>query len=73
MELPEALKTIGDRAFARNGVKDVTWSPKLTSIGMAAFQEDSLTAVMLPDTVTFFSSAVSTAYQPAHRACEPLD
>lgn len=52
VELPDYLKTIGDRAFAGNGLTEVIWAPRVESIGLAAFQRNSLTSVVLPDTVT---------------------
>lgn len=52
VELPNFLESIGDRAFCSNGLTDVTWAPRITTVSLAAFQNNQLTSVVLPNTVT---------------------
>lgn len=50
---PSHLEKIGDRAFANSGLKRLGSFPNtLKEIGLAAFQQNHLTAVILPDSVT---------------------
>ena len=50
--LPNGLRKIGDRAFARIGLKEVVFPNQLQEIGLAAFQSNELEDVILPDSVT---------------------
>ncbi len=53
VKLPEALKTIGESAFARTRVNNITIPKTVTKIGKAAFRSDYyLEAVSIPQGVT---------------------
>ncbi len=51
VKLPDGLLVIGDRAFARLGLKDIVFPPQLQEIGLAAFQGNSLQNAIIPDSV----------------------
>lgn len=50
--LPEHLETIGNNAFAMNGIAAVTFPETLKRIGTSAFRQNNLVSVILPDSVT---------------------
>lgn len=50
--LPDTIRKVGDRAFYNSGLKDISFSNKLTSIGTMAFSTNEITSVILPDSVT---------------------
>lgn len=53
VEFPVNLESIGDRAFANNGLEQIiSFPPTVKEIGIAAFQNNHLTSVILPDSVT---------------------
>lgn len=51
VSLPNGLEKIGDRAFAKIGLREVIFPNQLKEIGLAAFQDNKLEDVILPDSV----------------------
>lgn len=52
--LPVRLEIIGQKAFCANGLSTITSFPStLKQIDLAAFQNNNLTSVILPDSVTY--------------------
>jgi hypothetical protein len=56
IEIPDSVKSIGDRTFAYNQLEELYIPESIISIGINAFAYNQLTSVIIPDSVTTIGS-----------------
>lgn len=78
VDFGNGVETIGSNAFNLTGIKEITWSPVLTSIGASAFASTAIVNLSLPSTIkvydksSVFDSCKSLETLTIPEGCEEL-